>query len=423
MSLAARLAPEREPVDPFALPSSLPPLPADELGGLTGVYADRGVDRDGDDSFDELELAVGVAVGYGTAFEVVAWLDDGAGTPIVSAGTAVTLPVGVHSVLVPFDGQAIHEARWDGPYRVSKIELRVVSDRDMQIADSAENAYLTAAYASEAFAPLPAVLTGAATTATVDGEGNGLHDLLRFRVGLDVRQDGVYTIVGELTDGTRTIAVDQTTAQRVAGSRVINLEFDGATIFRSRRDGPYRLGRVWLWDAGGIRLDYATDVGMTGNLLHSAFEHGPAYLDTTAYQELPPVAGDENKFAVLEMVVGLVCDRPEAYSVLGALQTQAGERVAGSQGTVYCLPGLVFGGGETRYQTSTFTSTLAFDGRDIYASRLDGPYELSIEAVVSAAGPVIDAHPGAFTTTALRHSDFRSPYKSELALPLVLKLG
>jgi hypothetical protein len=89
---------------------------------LTGTYADRAKDEDGDGFNDALLLDVGLAatrVGtYTLSADLVA-----SGQTIAHATTYTMLVRGTPTVTLRFDGRDIRRERVDGPYSVTNVYL------------------------------------------------------------------------------------------------------------------------------------------------------------------------------------------------------------------------------------------------------------------------------------------------------------
>ncbi|HEX7168951.1 MAG TPA: hypothetical protein VF230_18380, partial [Acidimicrobiales bacterium] len=183
-----------------------------------------------------------------------------------------------------------------------------------------------------------AQLTGVATTTTIDENGNGLHDALRFDVGVNVTDAGEYRVVADVVgaDGT---AIDSVSgiATLAAGAGTIRLRAEGRQVFDTAADGPYRLRRVLLSrdDAGFTLEDLASEVTTTTAYLHTAFEHDPVVLHEDEIEEVDPqdVDGD-GLFDYIVVNVPVTVDEAGTYVLNGRLRTATGGSVTDAGGTI-----------------------------------------------------------------------------------------
>ncbi|MFQ5918779.1 MAG: hypothetical protein ACE5I4_01880, partial [Thermoplasmata archaeon] len=88
-------------------------------GFYVGPHTDRGVDTDGNNRFNFLEVNVTVSVTVGGAFTVEGTLFDSANFTFITANSTFFVGgVGLHVVTLNFEGPDIYVSRIDGPYRV-----------------------------------------------------------------------------------------------------------------------------------------------------------------------------------------------------------------------------------------------------------------------------------------------------------------
>jgi hypothetical protein len=398
----------------------------EEFAQFTGVVGEDVVDDDGDGRYDGLVLDVEVDTAQAAPITVVGWLEDGSGTPIATTSTQAELDVGTGTVPLRFSGLTIHASGRDGPYTLARAALRVDFQMDGGTLAVAENLHTTAAYAHTDFEALPAVLSGWYTETGIDNDGDGLYNLLRYRVGLEVRETGVYTVTGQLVPsgaGEPVLAVASNAVSRNVGrNRRLNLDFDGRAIHAWRRDGPYQLGRLWVTDETGQITDLAVGVYETGAYGHDAFEHGSTILLADGYSSEAVDEDDDGRYEALEVEISLESDQGRGYRVLADLKASDGTPIIGAATTVAAYPPTAppVAGDEIVFEPTVFTGTLRFDGAAIRASDKVGPYTVANVTLADLAGVPVDRHPVAHTTAAYRYDAFDSPWR-EVALPLLIK--
>jgi hypothetical protein len=112
------------------------------------------------------------------------------------------------------------------------------------------------------------------------GNEDGIADGLRITIPFTTRTAGTFVINGTLRDSSGLHVAQGTgrTTLKVAGSGSIDVDFDGADIFRSRTSGRYRLTDVVLFqpDKGLTIEDRDDDMGLTA-----------ASYDAGAFESLP----------------------------------------------------------------------------------------------------------------------------------------
>lgn len=234
----AKLSMKSGPAGPNATYSRFFLVAATTLGSLTGSYSDIGVDTDSDGLYNNLKLSVGVRINEPSSYYVVAWLEDASGTKIAWASTGATLTVGTHTINLLFDGLDIRGSKLNGPYNIARVELREVDTGFL--VDAADNAHTTAAYRYTDFDPPNVGFTRSFSDIGVDTNGDGLYNLLRINIGLDVQKAGTYMITGEL-ENSDSLAVASITIPLSSGNQNVALDFDGQLIFQQRENGPYHL--------------------------------------------------------------------------------------------------------------------------------------------------------------------------------------
>ncbi len=123
-----------------------------QTGQLTGNYADRAVDENGNGRADALEVDVGVNISTTGDYNLSADLRVG-GQIVAQSSKVFSAIAGVQTVTLRFDGDDIYDAGLDGPYLLTNlmlVDLQVAVPTIMQ-----SNLHTTAAYEYTQFAPNP----------------------------------------------------------------------------------------------------------------------------------------------------------------------------------------------------------------------------------------------------------------------------
>ena len=157
---------------------------------LTGTYADRADDADGNGRYETLTVDVEVlAVGAGD-FTFSADLVAGEGQFVAHVITQTALITGTQSVSLRFDGELIQDGGSDGPFTVTNL---LISDPQNAGIPSvmADDVWTTAAYDHTQFGRIPGDMNGDCIVTVVD------IMLVASRWGTyigDIRYDGLYDL-------------------------------------------------------------------------------------------------------------------------------------------------------------------------------------------------------------------------------------
>jgi len=138
-------------------------------------------------------------------------------------------------------------------------------------ADVRQMAYVTRPYTPSQFQRDPIFLSGDPTDTGIDLEGDGLYDLLRVVVPVNVLQAGSYRVSARLVDPDgQAVTGMSTTVELEAGANSLALDFEGRQISASVLDGPYQ-----VWDFI-IASSQTPSLTMTITHLHitQAYDHG-----------------------------------------------------------------------------------------------------------------------------------------------------
>jgi len=122
-----------------------------QTGQLTGSYADRAADENGDGRADALEVDVGIEFSKAGDYNLAA--DLRVGDQIVAQSSKTfSVTAGIQTVTLRFDGRDIYNSKLDGPYTLTNLVLVDLQAAVPTIMQS--DLYTTAAYAYAEFKPI-----------------------------------------------------------------------------------------------------------------------------------------------------------------------------------------------------------------------------------------------------------------------------
>ncbi len=251
---------------------------------FTGTYRDRGLDTDGDGLFDQLLMDADLNVTDAGHYRIFGVLTDAEGNTH-EASVVIDLPAGPTTVTLAFDGEEIFASRVNGPYTLSSISLTEEGDIELLPVASKTDAFRTAAYDYHQFQHAPILLTGVGSSTGIDSNGNGLYDLLKVDVGVEVDSAGYYSWSASLVDANgRDLGFVSNDGYLDAGLGQLEFYYDGQTIGIGGVDGPYYVRDLLVFGAGNSLV--ANDAFTTDAFLASQFEgysldHTPPTLTIT----------------------------------------------------------------------------------------------------------------------------------------------
>jgi subtilisin-like proprotein convertase family protein/pimeloyl-ACP methyl ester carboxylesterase len=202
-------------------------------------FSSAGVDTNGNSLFDKLSVQVTLNITQNGTYRVVGRLADTAGN-IHFAKTVSALNTGTQTMTLDFDGQRIYRNRVNGPYRLASVTLVEESGGESRLLDTRTDAHMTTALQFRAFEHDPLVFTGNGSAVGVDTNSNGLFDLLRTTLEIDVAQAGFYNWTAQLLDRNgRDLGFATGSGNLVLGNNNLIFNFDGSRIGLNNVDGPY----------------------------------------------------------------------------------------------------------------------------------------------------------------------------------------
>jgi Dockerin type I domain len=254
----------------------IPPDEHTRFGGildLTGAFNAQGIDNNGNGLYDLLNVSFGVDVRAAGTFLVRARLKNPGNPLTVYTDTQMNLSAGPQTLTVNFSGPEINSQGIDGPY-VIEVSLRDPNTR--KILDGVALGQQTAAYRHTDFDPLSRLssvkLTGNSTDQGIDNNGNGLYDLLKVSVGVELTNSGSYVWSARLLDlkGTE-IGFDSRSGILNTGTGTIDFFFNGPSIGKNGIAGPYYVRGLLMSGQTGANL-VSSEVATTQAYNAEAFE-------------------------------------------------------------------------------------------------------------------------------------------------------
>lgn len=164
-----------------------------------------------------------------------------------------------------------------GPYRHRLQELVLYNGEGKKV-DVSDARYTTRSYEQENVRLWSARLNGRYGDRGLDTNSDGFYDFLTVEVGVDVAEQGNYSLMGTLYDSDgRQVVWSVAYANLSAGSHVMHMDFDGKTINLHKFNGTYAVSELVLLRGDsrveeGLALeDSAPDAYITGRYSYGQF--------------------------------------------------------------------------------------------------------------------------------------------------------
>lgn len=245
------------------------------LARFTGNVRDSGVDLDFDGLFDQIAIALDLAVDSAGSYAVTVVLRKDARTLV--GGANATLAPGARTISARFAAADVKSfLAADGPYEIAEATLirRADGASPEHVADRRTGLGSTAAYTlAQLQRPLTLIRPGLQAQG-VDTDANGLFDLLHVTFEVDTRRAGFYIWSGDLraADGT-VLGIGSGSGFLAAGVTTVALDFEGRPVGVSGLDGPYLVGNVAIYGPPESAA-VSDELGRTQALSSAQFEGG-----------------------------------------------------------------------------------------------------------------------------------------------------
>jgi hypothetical protein len=323
------------------------------------------------------------------------------------ARTNAELAAGTSMVQLMFDSAVLNQTGVSQPFVVSRVEFDKRVGKHSILQDSATDVLITA-YNSSDFDPPAATLVGAVSEQPVDEGADGLYDRLDITVDLTVNDPGEYEVSAQLTSSSMSLLDSRTVlvAEGATTEQVV-LSFDGASIFFHRENGPFQLTQLRLSDvAEDVELDYQANAWTTAAYLFVSFQQTGIVIDETSYTDAGGELDQRGKFTTLDVLFDIRSITPGPYVLNAHLEDSEGKPIARVSQHI--------GLGGVEGAPEIAMAVLSFDGMEISASGLGGPYQLAGVTVISDEGIVMDQNPTPYLTATYAADDFSTTLLNEI---------
>ncbi|MGB2728575.1 MAG: S8 family serine peptidase [Halobacteriota archaeon] len=329
---------------------------------LTDVYADYGIDLDGDGLYNYLAVDVGVNVAEAGYYYLYGDIETLNGFYITDAKNDTHLSVGKQNITLLFNGMDIRRIDLNGPYTLSNLRFR---DNYWNTLDWRLKAYNTSFYDSRGFQLPNAMFIDVYNDTGVDTDNDGYYNYLSLDIGVNVSESGYYHWYGELYDGYGDrIAYEGNSTYLENGTHRIQLDFKGPEIYMHKVDGPYYLKYLRIYDADYVKQDSRHDAYTTSAYNYMEFRPPAIFTDEYSdYGEDTDVPHD-GQYNHLVINVSVNVTKAGRYQVSGSLR----------ESTTYRTVAYAYN--TTNLTTGDQIVQLRFDGIKLRQNKYNGTYDL-----------------------------------------------
>lgn len=375
-----------------ALATAAPVLSPIETGNVVAEY---GLDLNGNGQYDQLVVEIEVTAAQPGPYWFYSELKtttptptlDSAGGLISSVYQQIPLVAGPQVVQLVFGGQDISTKRVDGPYLVSGLwvtDAAIPAPEDFMNNNLASDfsASQTAAYLSTEFETNGALLNGQYNYTVEDSDSDGLADTLVINTGLTIDQPDQYKTVGTLYDRDANLV---SVAEWSGTGPEVSLRFENlaGTV------GPYTLRQLELHNSAQASIDiiydaYTIDIIpelVTATAASFELYGGPDAVMAFGVGITPTTSFNTSlQNGDLRLDAEVEVSQSGSYKLEAWLADQNGNLVTWAVGSATALtPGVK-------------NLSVTFDGANILARGIPGPYKIVALKVLNGSVPysVID---------------------------------
>ena len=314
------------------------------------LIEESGIDETGDGFYDALNVNISVN-GLGT-YSLSGYLYNETGAHIITTHQTDDINL-TQSILLSFDGKTIRDQQRSGVYILS-VELY-----DMNGFFLGWKNYTLSMYDHTDFEPSSDdIFEITCNDYGIDSNGHSGYEELRIDLDITSLLPGMYDVEGYLcTANGEIVCFDETTSYLDETVESLSLLFDGQRLGSSFYNGSYTLDLIFKNSSGIVELE---QVYSTSYYSFDSFESSYV-LNTT--DKLYSYGGSETVANRLGVTAEIYSTIPRYVTFKARLLDSTGELIAESKtGDIWA------------YENDT--ALILFDGGNIYAHGIDGPYTI-----------------------------------------------
>ena len=363
---------------------------------FTGTYGEYCVELNYNSLADSLYIIAEVNISTAGNYLCEGALYDENGNVMEYRDTLFTLKEGTGIIYLDFDGKLIAKNRTNGPYNLKYLSISRDGERDFIL-----DAYTTYPYLYEDFERSEGIFNGYFAESGVDKDSDTRFDSLKVRIGVNVL-DYVYagngTVIGCLYDKNGDLILkSNVNCEFYGGDNMVDLFFDGVSIYLHGVDGPYYLKNVSLQNEAGSSLDAISSADTTIAYMFTDFQKpaNPLIELTGNYSDTKTDVNSDGAYEYLTVNTGVVLSDSGYVIIKARLIDTQNKEIAWAENITKLKEG------------TPQVIQLNFRGDSIFRHGVNGPYYVKNIYVYHTGDPsqpdyVVDA----YTTAAYQFTEF-----------------
>ena len=361
---------------------------------FTGNYANKRLDLNWNGWYICLRIIAGVNISTTGSYFCEGALYDKNGNVIELQDSLITLEAGLGEVALDFTGKLIANNRTDGPYYLKYLSISRNGERDFIL-----NAYTTTGnYYFSDFERSEGIFNGYFDESGVDNDNDSRFDSLKVRIGVNMRSSGNYSVFGFLYDKNgNEILKSNVLSMLHFEDNMIDLFFDGISIYLHGVDGPYYLKNISLQNEAGSSLDAISSADTTIAYKFTDFQKpaNPLIELTGNYSDSKTDINSDQSYEYLTVDAGVMLSDSGFVIIKARLVDTQNKEIAWAENIAKLKEG------------TPQVIQLNFRGDSIYKHGVNGPYYVKNVYVYHTGDPsqpdyVVDA----YTTPAYQFTEF-----------------
>lgn len=352
--------------------------------------AESASDTNGDSYIDEIIVSVEYQNTISDSFFVIASFINNQKV-IVSESNTSYIPSGFNMLTYSLSMKNIEPHSFSGQ---SVISVQVLNMLGENIASSE---IVTAEYTSDQFTPPIVRMTGENSDDIIDVGFDEVFDSLRVILGIQFDFEGIYSAAAWLrSENDEEISWSEVTEYYGAGNNNLIFKFPGSDINQSGIDGPYKIGYAFIRDSLNV-LYSDTNIYTTNYYAANQFiEAKPDLITSTGnYSESIIDSNMNSLIDTLVVEIGVIPRDSGNVVALGRLVDSKGETILWASTTEFL---------QASYEQNLH---LKFDGRFIYGSLMNGPYQLKDLQIYHVGDPSLSIEiTSSYETSSYNYDEF-----------------
>ncbi|MCJ7448226.1 MAG: T9SS type A sorting domain-containing protein [Bacteroidales bacterium] len=362
---------------------------------FTGNYAHKYNGMDVYKEFKYLSVSAEVNISTAGSYLCEGALYDENGKVIELQDSLIALDAGTSNIVFNFAGEKIRKNQTNGPYYLKYLSISRNGERDFIL----DAYYIDWLYLFTEFERAKGIFNGYFAESGVDKDSDNRFDSLKVTIGVNLRNFLNYNVFGYLYDKNG----NQISKSNVIGKsetgygdNLVDLFFDGISIYLHGVDGPYYLKNISLQNEAGNSLDAIISADTTIAYKFTDFQKPANLIELTGnYSDTKTDVNSDEAYEYLTVDAGVMLSDSGFVIIKAKLVDAQNKEIVWAENIAKLKEG------------TPQVIQLNFRGDSIYKHGVNGPYYVKNVYVYHTGDP---SHPDyvvdAYTTAAYQYTEF-----------------